>query len=389
MPISRRPSRAAVGDVGLAALFALAGQLDVWVRGTVAGPRWENAVVLSLVSWPLVARRSWPSGVLCVIAVGIAVQALVVPGPPPSGLLYAGPVVVGAYSVGAHSAWSWRALAALFSLAVAFDGVYAAAQGISGTFTQVVGDLVWLVIPTGAWLLGAYVRRRRLAAAASVAALRLERDQERERLAMLEQERVRMARELHDILAHSVSLMGVQAGAVEEVLGRDVELARPLLQSIQQTARESVGELRRLLGILRAEGVGASLAPQPSLHELEPLVARMREAGLPVQMRTEGAAHSLPPGVELTAYRIVQESLTNALKHARPTRVEVVLRYAPDHIDVAVRNDGVVTRANGAGHGLLGMRERVLLYGGTLEAVEAPDGEFSVDAAIPLEAAAG
>lgn len=387
MRIPARLSRAVAGDVALAAVFALAGQLDVWVRGTVEGPRPENAFLLWLVAWPLVARRRWPNAVLVTIAAGIAVQALAVSGRPPSGLLFAGPMIVGAYSVGAHAAWSRRSLAALVALAVAYNGVYAAAQGLGGSFTAVVSNLVWLVVPTGAWALGWYVRRRRLAAAALVETLRLERDQERERLAVLEQERLRMARELHDILAHSVSLMGVQAGAVEEVLTRDVELARPLLRSIQQTARESVADLRRLLTMLRAHGAGPSLAPQPGVQELEGLVTRMREAGLPIELRTEGSPHPLPPGIELAAYRIVQEGLTNALKHARPTRVEVVLRYAPARLDVAVRNDGVSSPGNGTGHGLVGMRERVSLYGGTLDAAARPGGGFDVSASIPLEAA--
>ncbi len=251
MRIPARLSRAVAADVVLASVFALAGQLDVWVRSTVEGPRPENALLLSLVAWPLVARRRWPNAVLVTIAAGIALQSLAVSGHPPSGLLFAGPMIVGAYSVGAHAAWSRRSLAALVALAVAYNGVYAAAQGLGGSFTAVVSNLVWLLVPTGAWALGWYVRRRRLAAAASVETLRLERDQERERLAVLVQERLRMARELHDILAHSVSLMGVQAGAVEEVLARDVELARPLLRSIQQTARESVADLRRLLSMLR------------------------------------------------------------------------------------------------------------------------------------------
>jgi signal transduction histidine kinase len=387
MRIPTGSSRAVAGDVGLAALFALAGQLDVWVRGTVAGPRVENAVLLSLVAWPLVVRRRWPNAALATVAVGIAAQVLVVPGRPPSGLLFAGPMLVGAYSVGAHAVWSRRSAGALLALAVAYNGVYASAQGLGSSFSSVAGNLVWLAIPTAAWLLGWYVRRRRLVAAASIEALRLERDHERDRATVLEQERLRMARELHDILAHSVSLMGVQAGAVEEVLARDVERARPLLQSIQQTARESVADLRRLLGMLRTDGAGDSLAPQPGLHELDILVARMRDAGLPVELRTEGPPHPLPPGVELAAYRVVQEGLTNALKHARPTSVEVLLEYAPSRLDVAVRNDGVSTCGNGTGHGLIGMRERVALYGGTLDAGIRPGGCFAVSASIPVEAA--
>ncbi len=386
MRIAGAQARTVVGDLALAAVFALAAQLDVWVRGTVAGPRLENAILLSLVAWPLVLRRRWPNAALACVAVGIGLQALAVPGKPPSGLLFAGPMVVGAYSVGAHAAWSRRSLGALIALAVAYDGVYANAQGIGGSFNAVAGNLAWLAVPTAAWLLGRYMRRRRLTAAAAVEALRDERDRERARAAALEQERLRMARELHDILAHSVSLMGVQAAAVEEVLAVDLDRARPLLRSIQQTARESVADLRRLLCMLRTDSAGPSLEPQPGLHDLGLLVDRMREAGLPVDLRTRGGAHPLPPGVELTAYRVVQESLTNALKHARPTRVDVVLGYSAARLDIEVRNDGVSANGNGAGHGLIGMRERVALYGGTLAAGAEPDGAFRVLASIPLEA---
>jgi signal transduction histidine kinase len=386
----RRISRSHLGDLALAAAFATVAELDVWVRGTVAGPRLENALLLPLVALPLAWRRRRPCAALTVTAAAIAAQALLVAGHPPSGLLYAGPILLGAYSVGAHAPWSRRAFAALAALAVAYDVVYLNAQGgLSGSFNAVVGALVWLLLPTGAWLVGWYMRRRRREAAAVVETVRVEREREQQRLAALEQERGRMARELHDILAHSVSLMGVQAGAAEEVLTSDPERARPVLRSIQQISRDSVAELRRLLGMLRAEELEPERAPQPSLDQLNALVMRMSEAGLPVELQIEGARHPLPAGVELTAYRVVQESLTNALRHARPSRVEVVVRYAPSQLDVLVRNDGVSHFANGdgGGHGLLGMNERVSLYGGRLEAGVAGEGTFRVHAEIPFETA--
>ena len=196
-----------------------------------------------------------------------------------------------------------------------------------------------------------------------------------------------MARELHDILAHSVSLMGVQADAAEEVLAHEPERARPVLQSIQQTARDSVVELRRLLGILREAEAQELDSPQPDIRQLDALVGRMRNAGLPVDLVVEGNARPLPPGIELAAFRVIQEGLTNALKHARPARVEVHLRYRPTALDVNVTNDGVEAGAdgNGDGHGLVGMNERLTLYGGALVAGERPGGVFSIDAHIPLE----
>jgi signal transduction histidine kinase len=196
-----------------------------------------------------------------------------------------------------------------------------------------------------------------------------------------------MARELHDILAHSVSLMGVQAGAAEQVLAQEPERARPMLHSIQQISRDSVAELRRLLGMLRAAELGPELAPQPGLDQLDALLTRMREAGLPVELHIEGRAHPLPAGIELTVYRVVQEALTNALKHARPSQVDVVVRYGPTQLQLFVGNDGVSLGGNGGGHGLIGMQERVSLYGGRLDAGSHADGEFRVHAEIPLEAA--
>jgi signal transduction histidine kinase len=386
----RRISRSDLGDLTLAAVLTAVAELDVWVRGTVPGPRWENALLLPLVALPLAWRRRWPCAALAIIAAAIAAQALLVAGHPPSGLLYAGPILIGAYSVGAHAPWSRRAFAALAALAVAYDIIYLNAQGgLSGSFNAVAGALVWLLLPTGAWLLGWYMRRRRREAAAAAEAVRVEREREQQRLAALEQERGRMARELHDILAHSVSLMGVQAGAAEEVLTSDPERARPVLRSIQQTSRDSVAELRRLLGMLRAEELEPERAPQPSLDQLDALVTRMSEAGLPVELQVEGARHPLPAGIELTAYRVVQESLTNALKHAHPSRVEVVIRYQPAQLDVRIHNDGVspLANGNGSGHGLLGMNERVSLYGGHLDTGLTAEGTFRVHAEIPFETA--
>jgi DNA-binding NarL/FixJ family response regulator len=171
-----------------------------------------------------------------------------------------------------------------------------------------------------------------------------------------------MARELHDVLAHSVSVMGVQAGAAEEVLARVPERARPVLRSIQRISRDSIGELRRLLGMLRSDELEPSTAPQPRLDQLDGLIERMRRAGLPVALRITGSRHVLSAGVELTAYRVVQEALTNALKHARPSHVDVVLSYSPDRLEISIDNDGPCAAGNGTGQGLIGMNERVSRY---------------------------
>jgi signal transduction histidine kinase len=376
-----RVSLALVGDVLLAALFTLTAQLDVWVRHTVTGPQLTNAAILAFVAPPLAFRRTRPSAAVAVTAAAIAVQAVVV-GEPPSGFLYAGPVLIGSYSLGVHAPACRRALAALAALVIGYGVTAIYWTGGQGL---VVTDVLWSLAPVAPWFVGRFVRRRRLEAAAEAQREGAERERERHRLAALEDERSRMARELHDILAHSVSVMGVQAGAAEEMLARDPERARPLLQSIQQTSRDSVAELRRLLGMLRAQELGPELAPQPGLDQLDTLVARMHDSGLPVELRIEGTAHPLPPGVELTAYRVVQESLTNALKHARPSTVEVAIDYRPSRLVVRVTNDGVVRPRNGDGHGLIGMNERVSLYGGRLDAATRADGTFRVHAEIPVE----
>ena len=379
-----RARRELAQDLALAAVFELIAQLDVWVLGTVKGPHLTNALILAFVAPPLVWRRRQPCGALVVSSTAVAAQALLVPGPPPSGLLYAGPILIGAYSVGAYAAWSWRSAAALGVVVVCFDGIYAPAEGLTGSLNTVTSELIWCVLPVAMWLLGRLMRSRRRSAAAKAQATRLELDREQQRRSALEYERARMARELHDVLAHSVSVMGVQAGAAEQVLARDPERTRPVLRSIQQTSRESVAELRRLLGMLRSDDLEPELAPQPRLGELDMLVARMRDAGLPVRLRIDGTARPLPAGVELAAYRVVQESLTNALKHAQPSHVEVILRFGTATLRISVESDGVRAAGDGTGHGLIGMNERVSLYGGTLTAGAGPDGTFHVDAQIPL-----
>ncbi len=205
-------------------------------------------------------------------------------------------------------------------------------------------------------------------------------------------ERGRIARELHDVIAHSVSLMGVQAGAVERVLERDPDKAREALRSIQFTARDSVGELRRLLGILRAQDEPFGTSPQPGLAALSSLVEDNRSAGLPVALAIDGEARALSAGVELSAYRVIQEALTNVRKHAPGASAHVHLCYRVDEVEVVVSNSAYQAPngrkrwpADGAGHGLVGMRERVAMYGGSLEARPEPDGGFLVRARLPVE----
>ncbi|QKG25661.1 sensor histidine kinase [Actinomadura verrucosospora] len=217
-------------------------------------------------------------------------------------------------------------------------------------------------------------------------------DRARARLleAALAEERSRIARELHDIIAHCVSVMVVQAGAAEDLLDRDPAKARAPLLSVQETGRQAVGELHRMLGLLRGEGARPTLAPQPGTADLAELTGHMSAIGLPVELTVEGPERPLPPGVDLAVYRIVQEALTNALKHAAPATAHVVLRYDERSVQVSVHDTGRADARPGTdrlGHGLLGMRERVGLYGGTLATGRTGDGGFAVTASLPFEAA--
>ena len=257
-----------------------------------------------------------------------------------------------------------------------------------------VGNIPFVAVPVAACFLAGRVLRARARSHSHdrARAQQLEAEREEAIQAALAEERVRIARELHDIVAHCVSVMVVQAGAAEDLLDRDPPKARASLRSVQETGRQAVGELGRMLGLLRGERAQLALKPQPGTGDLAELVDHMADIGLPVELAVEGAARPLPPRVELTVYRVVQEALTNALKHAAPTTAHVGLRYDDQSVRVSVRDAGRsggsgAADANRVGHGLIGMRERVGLYGGSFEAAGTPEGGFAVTARLPLEAA--
>jgi signal transduction histidine kinase len=202
------------------------------------------------------------------------------------------------------------------------------------------------------------------------------------------EERSRIARELHDVVAHSVSVMVVQSSGVRRLLKEDQHREREALLSVEQIGRQALTEMRRMLGVMRTgEEAPAALAPQPGLQHLERLVAQVEEAGLPVTLRIEGERPQLSPGVDLSAYRIVQEGLTNALKHAPGSHAEVVVRFDEDAVHLEITDDGDGnSEEDGLGQGLVGMRERVALYGGRLEAGPRDGGGFVLRADLPVEA---
>jgi signal transduction histidine kinase len=252
-------------------------------------------------------------------------------------------------------------------------------------------DFFWTtLILSIAWFFGVALGTR--TAQARELRARVERERSRVESAAEEaavEERTRITRELHDVVAHSVSVMVVQASGVRRLLQPEQEREREALLSVEQIGREALAEMRRMLGVMRSgEEQPPSLAPQPGLKSLGHLIAQIEEAGLPVTLHVEGERAALPPGVDLSAYRIVQEGLTNALKHARGAHADVTVRYGAERLELEIADDGPGS-ANGdamEGHGLVGMRERVALYGGTLEAGPREGGGFVLRAQLPVEA---
>ncbi len=224
----------------------------------------------------------------------------------------------------------------------------------------------------------------RLRGAQAHSALARADELEAEREVVLAEERAQIARELHDVIAHSVSVMIVQAGAARMSLNGGSPNAAESILAVERAGRQALDEMRRLLGMLRQGAPEPQLSPQPGLGDVGTLVEQVRAAGLPVELEVIGEPLQLAPGVDLTAYRILQEALTNAIKHAGPTTARLRVLYSADAVEVEVLDDGRGGPANGAGHGLVGMRERVELYRGSLDAGPRPDGGFRVHARLPV-----
>jgi signal transduction histidine kinase len=246
-----------------------------------------------------------------------------------------------------------------------------------------ISSFIWSggVVAATPWFAGRVTRSRRQ----RIASLELEQEQ-RTQIALSE-ERARIARELHDVVAHSVGVIVVQAQGGRRVIHRDPARAEEALATIEDTARTALAEMRRSLGVLRGRDEEAARAPQPGVGELAELITSARSSGLEVDLAVEGTERPLPQGVDLSAYRIVQEALTNAVKHAGATRGQVTLRYGERELEIEVKDDGrgpAEGAGQGAGHGLIGMRERVATHAGELQTGAAPDGGFVVRAILPL-----
>ncbi len=263
-----------------------------------------------------------------------------------------------------------------------------------------VAVIVFQTVPFAlAWVLGDSIRTRRAYfAQLEERAARLEKEREAQAKVAVAAERARIARELHDVVAHNVSVMVVQADGAAYVLDAAPDQAKKALETISSTGRQALAEMRRLLGVLRTgeHQEGGEYVPQPDVEQIEDLVEQCRGSGLPVDFKVEGTPRPLPSGVELTAYRIVQEALTNTRKHGGPnTGASVRLVYFDDGLGLLVEDDGKGAPhelyeeggADGAGHGLIGMRERVGMVGGTLDAGPRPGGGFRISALLPLKPA--
>jgi signal transduction histidine kinase len=358
----------------------LAGVLAVLALGDIysstdylTGSRWIYVPAALLMTVPLAWRRIAPLPVIAVVMGALIAQSLAL-GTTPSPDFELVAWLIAVYSVAAHT----ERRTALIG-----GGI-----GLAGGLTWIGLDDFLLPVVTfgGAWLAGRLVRQRqRYASALEDRARVLERERDANARVAAAEERVRIARELHDIVGHSVSVMVVQAGVQRQLLDDDQANTREVLRSIEQTGKEALAEMRRLVGVLRQQNESVELEPPASVEHLDGLVRRMGESGVPVRLRVEGARVPLPPGVDLTAYRIVQEALTNTLKHAEAASAEVLLRYSADAVEVEVVDDGQLPWAeNGTGHGLDGMRERVSLYGGEIQTGRLDGGGFLVRARLPL-----
>jgi signal transduction histidine kinase len=270
-------------------------------------------------------------------------------------------------------------------LAIVLGGITTVVYNIPGHATA---ELLFVPLDFGiSWAAGFALRERaEKAEAAEVRATQAEREREAAARVAVAEERMRIARELHDIVAHAVSVMVLQVGAVRHKLPQTLEDDSEALRRVEQAGRTALVEMRRLLGAIRRDGEGLELAPQPGLDGLDSLLEDVGRAGLPVRLHVEGDPFPLPRAIDLSAYRIVQEGLTNALKHARASHADVTVRYRPDECAVEVVDDGAgAATSDGLGHGLVGIRERVRIYGGEMSARTAPAGGFVLSARLPVD----
>jgi signal transduction histidine kinase len=367
-------------DWAIGAALLVAFELQVW---SASGQRLRGvqALVAVLIAAAVALRRRWTLQALVVACVAALVKQAVAGGHAAGhGVLGPIAIVLVIYSAGAfldgRRAWIGLAVTVVLGAAIALHG--------SSLLGALFGFVAFILLP---WVVG---RARRLSVARERASRELaERmDSERElhvRAAALG-ERTRLAREIHDVIAHSVSVMVIQAAGARTVMDGEPDRAEASLRSVERAGRDALAEMRRLLGVLAKGEELRALAPQPGLEDLRELVSSTCAAGLRTSIRVEGEPVAVSPGLSLCAYRVVQEALTNSLKHAGPTSARVQVRWRPDALELQVSDAGGRRESppGSSGHGLVGMRERAALHGGSVEAGPGPGGGFVVRARIPL-----
>jgi signal transduction histidine kinase len=389
-------------DHGLVVRAVLRVNGDAYPYVQQAGVSVSEVVLAVMASLPLAARRRYPITVFWILFASI----LALSNPP---IVLFAAVVIGAYSAVAHSPYRVPAIGALMLAAV----IVAAKS--SNAIPQIPNSLSPFVILVPVAYVANAIRKWRQQTAANLARIRvLELGQEEATREAVELERARIARELHDVVTHNVSVMVVQAGAARKVMDASPEQATQALLAVEASGRTAMAELRQVMGLLTsaaegpqdagppaqpagagagtAFGVGADswFAPQPDLDQLEPLVDRVRAIGVPVKLEVLGTPRPLSPGVGLAAYRVVQEALTNTVKHAVGASATVTVTYGAQDLRLDIADTGGLPgegAAAGNRRGLLGLRERLAVYGGTLEAARRPTGGFRVTAVIPWEEA--
>jgi signal transduction histidine kinase len=382
-----------IGALAIAAILELVLGRDS--PGAPSTTLWFAVPAVALLVLPLFARRRLPFAAPA--AYWILATALTFI----DGLLI--PFMVSLFPIGMASAFLLGNLRddrkAGTGLAIVLGGITTVVYNIPGHLTAEL-----IIIPVDfaiSWAAGFALRSRvEQAEAAEMRATLAEREREaaemratlaeREREAAariaVAEERARIARELHDIVAHAMSVMVLQVGAVRHKLPQTLEEDRDALGRVEQAGRTALAEMRRLLGAMRRDGDGIELGPQPGLDGLDSLLEDVSRAGLPVRLNVEGERFPIPRAIDLSAYRIVQEGLTNALKHADASHADVTVRYRPDELEVEVADDGKgPATMNGNGHGLVGIRERVNIYGGEMSAGAAPAGGFILSARLPVD----
>ncbi|WP_078655774.1 sensor histidine kinase [Streptomyces fulvoviolaceus] len=371
----RGVARSPLLDVVLALLLTAYVGLDALHTSDWPEPRWASAALAMTSAAFLAVRRVCPlisfTGALGALAAVYVALGHYETG---SSVLVA---LVAAYSAGAYGGNLPFALALLAG--------FAATTGLGQPAQEAVPDLLWtftaLSLPLAVGLTAQRLRSR--VQTAERRADLLKREQQALAEAVADEERRRIARELHDVISHGLGVVVLHAGAAEQVLDVDPGKAREALRLIRTTGQEAIAELGTLVGLIRDEP-RPELHPQPTLSDVERLVATTRTAGLAVRLRTEGMERDLPASVELNAYRVVQEGLTNVLKHAGRAEVRVVLRYCHDGVEVEIADDGTgASPGPGAHRGLIGLRERVAVFGGRFEAGPDPRGGWKVNASFP------